>query len=118
MSSHSAVASTRPSFGIGRDASSKGTVRTTNYLNTRRILAPLQFDGATMHGRITGQQLSPWELPDFAQDASGFTGASRLPRTEALQDHFIWVDGLGWLGWDGRTWEGASEVSVVEVVRR
>src|SRR5215217_7775291 len=22
-----------------------------------------------MHGRITGQQLSPWELPDFAQDA-------------------------------------------------
>ena len=25
----------------------------------RRIVAPLQLDGATMHGRITGQQLSP-----------------------------------------------------------
>jgi hypothetical protein len=34
----------------------------------RCIVVPLQLDGATMHGRITGQQLSPWEPPDFAQD--------------------------------------------------
>lgn len=33
----------------------------------RRIVAPLQMDGATMGGFSKNQSLSPWELPDFAQ---------------------------------------------------
>jgi len=32
----------------------------------RLIAAPLQLDGATMHGISKGQQLSPMQLPDFA----------------------------------------------------
>jgi len=59
-------------------------------------------------------------LPDPRAKDDTFTDA-RLAETfadEALLDHFIWVDGLSWLGWDGRTWEGASEVTVVEIVRQ
>jgi AbiTii len=33
----------------------------------RKIYAPLLMDAATMTGIIKGQQLSPWDLPDFAQ---------------------------------------------------
>lgn len=35
----------------------------------RRIGAPLAIDATTMHGIIRGQQLSPFELPDFARDS-------------------------------------------------
>jgi hypothetical protein len=34
----------------------------------RQIGAPLEMDAATMRGIIKGQQLSPMQLPDFAQD--------------------------------------------------
>lgn len=34
----------------------------------RRISAPLAMDATTMHGIIRGQQLSSFELPDFARD--------------------------------------------------
>ena len=57
-------------------------------------------------------------IPDFADDT--FTDA-RLAETiadDVLADRFIWVSGLGWLGWDGRRWTGATDVEVTEAVRR
>jgi P4 family phage/plasmid primase-like protien len=30
----------------------------------------------------------------------------------------MWVSGLGWLGWDGRRWDAATEVEVTEAVRQ
>lgn len=34
----------------------------------RRVVAPLCIDGATFGGYVTGQQISPWSLPEFARD--------------------------------------------------
>ena len=47
--------------------------------------------------------------PHLARDT--FTDA-RLAETVAddvLQDHFIWVSGLGWLRWDGHRWANATD---------
>jgi P4 family phage/plasmid primase-like protien len=46
---------------------------------------------------------------------------ARLAETiadDVLADHFIWVTGLGWLSWDGRRWDDATDVQVTEVVRQ
>jgi P4 family phage/plasmid primase-like protien len=56
--------------------------------------------------------------PDDADDT--FTDA-RLAETiadDVLADRFIWVTGLGWLGWDGRRWVEATDVQVGEAVRQ
>jgi hypothetical protein len=48
-----------------------------------------------------------------------FTDA-RLAETiadDVLQDHFIWVSGLGWLRWDGNRWADATDVEVIETAR-
>lgn len=37
----------------------------------RQIAAPLAMDAATPGGFVRGQQLSPWQLPDFARDSIG-----------------------------------------------
>jgi P4 family phage/plasmid primase-like protien len=55
--------------------------------------------------------------PDVADDT--FTDA-RLAETiadDVLTDRFIWVSGLGWLGWDGRRWDATTDVQVTDAVR-
>jgi P4 family phage/plasmid primase-like protien len=55
--------------------------------------------------------------PDIADDT--FTDA-RLAETiadDVLVDQFIWVTGLGWMGWDGRRWDATTDVAVTEAVR-
>ena len=55
--------------------------------------------------------------PHLARDT--FTDA-RLAETiadDVLQDHFIWVSGLGWLRWDGHRWANATDVEVIETAR-
>jgi hypothetical protein len=55
--------------------------------------------------------------PHAARDT--FTDA-RLAETiadDVLQDHFIWVSGLGWLRWDGNRWANATDVEVIETAR-
>jgi putative DNA primase/helicase len=55
--------------------------------------------------------------PHLARDT--FTDA-RLAETVAddvLQDHFIWVSGLGWLRWDDHRWANATDVEVIETAR-
>jgi P4 family phage/plasmid primase-like protien len=56
--------------------------------------------------------------PETADDT--FTDA-RLAETisdDVLADQFIWVSGLGWLGWDGRRWADTTDVAVTEAVRQ
>jgi putative DNA primase/helicase len=46
---------------------------------------------------------------------------ARLAETiadDVLSDQFIWVSGLGWLGWDGRRWAEATDVAATEAVRQ
>jgi P4 family phage/plasmid primase-like protien len=46
---------------------------------------------------------------------------ARLAETiadDVLADQYLWVSGLGWLGWDGRRWAEVSEVAATEAVRQ
>jgi putative DNA primase/helicase len=37
---------------------------------------------------------------------------------EILADRFCWIQGLGWLAWDGHRWVECSDVTVTEAARR
>jgi P4 family phage/plasmid primase-like protien len=49
-----------------------------------------------------------------------FTDARLAERMadEVLDGRYCWVQGLGWLAWDGRRWDACSTVTVTEAVRR
>ncbi|WP_410663456.1 hypothetical protein [Amycolatopsis sp. lyj-84] len=75
----------------------------------RWVTAPLCIDGATFHGLVTGQTISPMSLPDFARDtitervplARGIAELESLSRTDKLtvklvppgaQDLVLWMN--------------------------
>lgn len=75
----------------------------------RWVTAPLCIDGATFHGLITGQTISPMSLPDFARDAitervplaRGIAELESLSRTDkptvklappGAQDLVLWMN--------------------------
>ena len=46
---------------------------------------------------------------------------ARLAETiaeEVLADRYVWCKGLGWLGWDGRSWDNCDDETVSEAVRQ
>jgi hypothetical protein len=46
---------------------------------------------------------------------------ARLAETiadDVLADQFMWVSGIGWLGWDGRRWAEVTDEQVTESVRQ
>jgi putative DNA primase/helicase len=56
--------------------------------------------------------------PDVADDTFSDARLAETIADEVLADQFMWVSGLGWLGWDGRRWAEATDVEVTEVVRQ
>jgi P4 family phage/plasmid primase-like protien len=73
--------------------------------------------GGTL-GELTAARTTTEPNPDLADDT--FTDA-RLAETiadDVLADRFMWVTGLGWLGWDGRRWAEATDVQVGEAMRQ
>jgi putative DNA primase/helicase len=62
----------------------------------------------------TTTEPNPGSTDDTYSDA-------RLAETiadDVLADQFMWVSGLGWLGWDGRRWAEATDVAAIEAVRQ
>jgi Domain of unknown function (DUF3854) len=114
----------RAMIRFGRWLRSKG-VRKVYYL-----IVPAEVGGKTVKGvddffaaggtleelKAARATLAP--NPDMSGDT--YTDA-RLAETiadDALADRYIWVSGLGWLGWDGQRWTEITEVEVTEVVRQ
>ncbi len=59
------------------------------------------------------------QLPTGAQDAA-FSDAVLTDTVvnEALDGRFRWAKGLGWMQWNGRTWDEASDATVLEAIRQ
>jgi P4 family phage/plasmid primase-like protien len=55
--------------------------------------------------------------PDTADDTFSDARLAETFADDVLADRFIWVSGLGWLGWDGRRWARTTDVEVTEAVR-
>jgi putative DNA primase/helicase len=55
--------------------------------------------------------------PDTADDTFSDARLAETVADDVLTDQFIWVSGLGWLGWDGRRWATTTDVEVTEAVR-
>jgi P4 family phage/plasmid primase-like protien len=56
--------------------------------------------------------------PDIADDTFSDARLAETIADDVLADQFMWVSGLGWMGWDGRRWDDATDVEVTEVVRQ
>jgi putative DNA primase/helicase len=60
---------------------------------------------------------TPAPPPETGDDTFSDARLAETIADEVLTDQFIWVSGLGWLGWDGRRWATATDVEVTEAVR-
>jgi hypothetical protein len=56
--------------------------------------------------------------PDIADDTFSDARLAETIADDVLVDQFMWVSGLGWMGWDERRWDDATDVEVTEVVRQ
>jgi P4 family phage/plasmid primase-like protien len=59
------------------------------------------------------------KAPTCAEDDNTWTDSKLAERLaqDCLDGRFIYVDTMGWLTWDGRRWDRATDVSVAEAVR-
>lgn len=56
--------------------------------------------------------------PGAGEKDAAFTDAFLVEElADAIRDQFCWVAGMGWLRWNGRTWQEVSDVEPLEAVR-
>jgi P4 family phage/plasmid primase-like protien len=73
--------------------------------------------GGTLE-ELKGVRTTEAPHPDFREDTFSDARLAETIADDVLVDQFMWVSGLGWLGWDGRHWAATTEFGVTEAVRQ
>jgi P4 family phage/plasmid primase-like protien len=110
-------------------------VRLGRWLETRRVenvyylIVPEEVNGAQVKGvddyfhaggTLQGlRDAATVEVPsDNTRDAA-FSDAVLVEKLcmEALEGHYRWASGLGWMNWDGKVWAECPDAQVLEEIR-